>query len=117
VSFKHVGTVEVLRARTYRIDPTNRDRIATEAIVMPGAYPLLSDGFTRIWLMTGTLNGSFLRRGDGMFIASPNDMPLDGLTVTFPSASYGPDEWAAMLNDPVALPGDEQRLRITEETL
>lgn len=48
--FKHVGTVEILRARTYRIDPMNKDIIGTQAVVMPGSYPLMSDGYSCVWL-------------------------------------------------------------------
>jgi hypothetical protein len=112
--FTQVGTVEILRARTYAIDPMNKDILATEAVVMPGSFPLMSDGYTYLWLMTGVLNGNSMRRGDGMFVMGNSDMPIDGLTVTFPSPSFGPSEWKDMINDPVATEGHpEQRLRIT----
>src|SRR3954454_5181932 len=112
--FKHVGSVEILRMRTYNIDPQNKDMLATEAVVKPGPYPLMSDGYSYLWLMTGNLNGNFMRRGDGLFIGGQNDRPIDNLVVTFPSPVFGPDEWEDLLSHPVCIEGhDEQRLRIT----
>jgi hypothetical protein len=114
--FRHIGTVEILRPRTYRIDPMNRDsEVGTEAIVMPGVYPLLSDGITYVWLMRGKVNGNSIRRGDGMFtLTEGSDYPLEGLEVEFPSPLFGPDEWQELLDDPTVIEGhSEQRLRIT----
>ncbi len=112
--FKQIGTVEILRLRTYALDPQNKEITATEAIVDPGIYPLFSDGYTTLWLMTGRLNGDFMRRGDGMFIGYGGDLPLDNLIVTFPSPFFGPDEWKELLSYPVAIEGNpDQRLRIT----
>lgn len=114
--FHHVGTVEILKARTYRIDPMNRNPlIGTEAVVMPGVYPLLSDGITYVWVMRGNINGNSIRRGDGLFVmTSDSDNPLEGFTVEFPSPLFGPDEWKELLNDPTAIEGHhDQRLRIT----
>jgi hypothetical protein len=114
--FKHVGTVEILRMRIYNIDPYARDEpTATEAVVEPGVYPLLSNGFSHVWVMTGKLNGQFLRRGDGLFLAvkGANAIPLN-IDVTFPSKLFGPDDWKEMLADPFCEEGHpEQRLRIT----
>lgn len=112
--FKYIGTVEILQARTYPIDPTNKLNTATEACVVPGSFPLLSDGYTYVWLMTGKLNGNFMRRGDGLFLASGFDLPIDNLVVTFPSPSFGPQDWEELLDHPICHEGDpEQRLRIT----
>lgn len=112
--FKQIGTVEILKARTYNIDPQHKSVLATEAVVMPGKFPLLSDGYSYLWLMTGRLNGNFMRRGDGMFIGGNVDMPIDNLVVTFPSPVYGPGEWKSFLTDPICEEGGpEQRLRIT----
>lgn len=113
--FKHVGTVEILRSRLYKLDPYADLMLATEAIVEPGSYPLLSDGYSYLWMMTGVLNGQFLRRGDGLFIAAKeaNAIPTN-IDVTFPSKLFGPDDWKELLADPSCQEGDpEQRLRIT----
>src|SRR4051794_21959974 len=115
-SFKHVGTVEILRSRLYPIDPYNRDMGATEAIVEVGSYPLMFDGYSHLWLMTGVLNGQLLRRGDGLFVATKaaNAMPTN-IDVVFPSKLFGPDDWEEFLTDPMCREGhSEQRLRITE---
>jgi len=115
--FHHIGSVEILKARTYRIDPMNKDpHIGTEAIVFPGIYPLLSDGLTYVWLMKGNINGNSIRRGDGLFLhtTSGGDNPLEGFKVEFPSPLFGPKEWKELLAHPSAIEGDhEQRLRIT----
>ena len=114
--FKQVGTVEILRTRLYNIDPYARpEPTATEAIVEPGVFPLLSDGYSHVWIMSGILNGQFLRRGDGLFLAvrGANAIPLN-IDVKFPSKFFGPDDWKEMLDDPTVREGDpEQRLRIT----
>ena len=113
--FKHVGTVEILRSRIYNIDPYNREITATEAVVEEGHYPLMSDGYSHVWLMTGKLNGQLLRRGDGLMVGQPgaNAMPLN-IIVTFPSKLFGPDDWKELREDPSCREGHpEQRLRIT----
>lgn len=113
--FKHVGTVEILISRIYSLDPYANPQLSTEAIVEPGVYPLLSDGYSYVWVMTGVLNGQFLRRGDGLFIAAKeaNAIPTN-IGVTFPSKLFGPDEWKELLDDRTCREGDpEQRLRIT----
>lgn len=113
--FKHVGTVEILRARAYTLDPYNRDELATTIVVYPGSYPLLSDGYSHLWMMSGVLNGTFLRRGDGMFLAASYDMPLNGTDVIFPSNLFGPDNWKELLESTTCREGHpDQRLRITE---
>jgi hypothetical protein len=113
--FKHIGTVEILRSRIYSLDPYSKDITATEAVVDAGVYPLLSDGYSYVWLMTGKLNGQFLRRGDGLFLAAKgaNAIPLN-INVTFPSRLFGPDDWKELLADPTCEEGGvAQRLRIT----
>jgi hypothetical protein len=113
--FKHVGTVEILRNRIYNLDPYNRDITATEVVVAPGVYPLLFDGYSHVWVMTGKLNGQLLRRGDGLMVGQPgaNAMRLN-IDVTFPSKLFGPDDWEELLAYPENREGHpEQRLRIT----
>jgi hypothetical protein len=106
--------VEILRTRTYRIDPTNNDPIlGAQAIVSPGIYPLMHDGLSYLWLMTGSLDGNSIRRGDGLFIFGEGDRPIDELRVTFPSPVFGPDEWSDLLESDMCREGHpDQRLRI-----
>ncbi len=114
--FKQIGTVEILRDRIYSLDPYNREITATEVVVPPGVYPLLSDGYSHLWMMTGKLNGQLLRRGDGLMLGvkHANAMPLDGIVVTFPSKLFGPDDWKDLLDYPENREGhSDQRLRIT----
>ena len=114
--FKHIGSVEILRSRIYNLDPyTGSDPTATAVVVEPGVYPLLSDGYSHVWVMTGKLNGQFLRRGDGLILATKgaNAMPLN-IDVTFPSKLFGPDDWKELLAYPENREGHpEQRIRIT----
>jgi hypothetical protein len=115
--FKHVGSVEILRSRIYNLDPYSREITATEVVVDAGVYPLLSDGYSHVWVMTGKLNGQFLRRGDGLMLAQTkgdvNAIPLN-IPVQFPSKLFGPDQWKELLADPTAEEGGvAQRLRIT----
>lgn len=112
---KQIGTVEVLRTRTYAIDAdTPEPRV--EVVVEPGVFPLYEDGLARYWMMTGRVNASnFKRHGDGIFIAGGGDRPT-GPEVTFPSRWFGPDEFAALVAHPTATEGNpEQRLRIAIE--
>lgn len=114
--FKHVGTVEILRTRLYALDPFSRDEpTATEAIVYEGSYPVMSDGYSHVFILKGVLNGQFLRRGDGLFFAAKdaNAIPTN-IPVQFPSKLFGPDDWKELLEDQTATEGHpEQRLRIT----
>jgi hypothetical protein len=113
--FKHVGTVEILRTRLYNIDPYNKDIAATQAIVEPGAFPLMFDGYSHVWVMKGVLNGQLLRRGDGLFLGTKNvNAMLTNIPVEFPSKLFGPDDWKELLAEPTCKEGHpEQRLRIT----
>jgi hypothetical protein len=114
-NFKHVGTVEILRTRLYNIDPYRRDETATNAIVQAGSYPLMSDGYSHLWVMKGTLNGQFLRRGDGLFVATKHANAMEtNIPVEFPSKLFGPDDWKDLLEHESCQEGHpEQRLRIT----
>ena len=112
---EQVGTVEILLTRTYPLDPLNWNRAGnyTEVIVPPGVYPLYSDGFSRLWVMEGQLNsGGVHGHGDGMFIVWPGDVE-SGISVKFPSRTYGPDDWEEWQADPLCTEGHpNQRLRI-----
>jgi hypothetical protein len=114
--FKHVGTVEILATRIYNLDPYAVSGYpATEVIVHEGVYPLLSDGYSHVWVMGGELNGHFLRRGDGLFITAQdaNAIPTN-IGVQFPSKLYGPDDWKELVEHETAREGHpEQRIRIT----
>jgi len=115
--FRHIGSVEVLRDRLYSIDPYNKDQLATEVFVEAGHYPLYFNGYSHLWVMIGKLNGQFLRRGDGLMLASKwaNAIPLN-ITVQFPSKLFGPDDWRDLMEHESTLEGHpDQRLRITIE--
>jgi hypothetical protein len=112
-----IGTVEILRARTYPLDVEAHDDIRSTVIVEPGVFDLFSDGMTTFWMMRGQLNerGPW-RLGDGMFSMSGGDRP-SGIEVVFPSKRFGPDEWAELLTEPNFTEGHpEQRLRVTLTT-
>lgn len=112
--FEQIGTVEILRSRVYNLDPYWTDEIATQVVVDAGTYPLMYDGYSHVWLLTGLLNGNFLRRGDGLMLGYGGDKPLVGLEVTFPTKLFGPDQWKELLAHETAIEGHpEQRLRIT----
>lgn len=112
--FKQIGDVEILRTRIYQLDNTNRDPAALEAVVNPGKYPLYYDGWTHLWIMTGTLStGNLFRRGDGMFTVTLGDTVHSGLTVQFPSKPFGDEEWDDFIQSPTCQKGNiEQRIRI-----
>lgn len=112
--FKHVGTVEILRQRIYNLDPYAQTVLATEAIVEPGFYPLMSDGLSYVWLMNGVLNGHFLRRGDGLFFAGEGNAMPTNIPISFQSKLFGEDDWAELLSHETTIEGHpDQRLRIT----
>jgi len=110
---RQIGTVEILRIRTYWLDGDSTEPIH-EAIVKPGIYPLYSDGLKHFWLMTGTLSlGGFQRQGDGLITAHSGDI-VSNIEVVFPSRTLGPNEFKEILNDPVSTEDNiKQRLRIT----
>lgn len=113
--FKRIGQVEVLRTRIYRLDAHNSgSMIGTRVVVAEGTYPVLSDGFSTVMMLTGLVDGNSIRRGDGVFIMQEGDAPLDGLEVTFPSRVFDSDEWAELIAHPTAVEGHpDQRLRVT----
>ena len=115
-TYAEVGTVEVLIARTYPLDPEATEG-GTDVIVFPGTFPLFSDGLTRFWMMRGELSdGLVRRRGDGMFTMTPADVPT-GIEVVFPSRRFGPDEWDDLTSHDVCREGAPgQRLRVAEDT-
>lgn len=106
---RQIGTVELLRFRVYPIDP--RNPYGAEACVDPGTFPVYSDGDTYSWVMTGHVNGAGVRQiGDGLFEVNPNDTPTER-EVQFASRTFGRDEFAELLADPVCQEGPAQRLR------
>lgn len=110
-----VGTVEILVTRNYPLDP-EAGCSGTEVLVEPGTFPLYSDGYTFLWMMSGKVNeGGVNRRGDGLITAGEFDSP-GALAVTFPSRRLGPDEWAALLRETVCQEGHrDQRLRVRRD--
>lgn len=115
---QQIGTVEVLHARIYDLDP-ERGVPGSTAIVEPGTYPLYRHGLAHFWLMRGELNGGGVnRQGDGLIVMQHGDEPI-GVEVVFPSRRLGPDEFADLLAHDVCREGHpDQRLRIafTEAT-
>jgi len=109
-----IGTVEILRARTYPLDAEAHNDTRSTVIVNPGTFDLFSDGLTTFWMMRGHLNaGGIHRLGDGMFSMYAGDLP-SGIEVTFPSKRFGPDEWAELLAEPNFTEGHpDQRVRVT----
>lgn len=111
--FRQIGTVEILRARVYRIDPQlNKNLTGHEALVQPGEYPVISDGLSYLWIMRGKLTNASVNRGDGLFMFTPGvDTTID-VEVQFTSPFFGPDEWQDLLDHPIATEGHpDQRLR------
>jgi hypothetical protein len=97
-----IGTVQVIRTRSYCLDPYAGDIpgfIPSEVLVEPGEYPLYQDGLSRYWRMTGVLNRNINRMGDGLFSfpANGSDMRSDD-DVVFYSRRYGPDDWALLVS-------------------
>jgi len=115
VSVEQVGAVEVLAGRVYPLDHEIMDHpAATWIYVGPGTYPLYRDCDAHFWMMTGHVNRRTPRKiGDGTFVASGSDGPTDTPEVTFPSARFGPEQWADLLIGPTCTEGHpSQRLRI-----
>lgn len=113
-TFEQIGTVEVLRLRMVPLDATSdATSPGIRIIVEPGRYPLYSDGFSHLWVMSGRIDGNSIRRGDGLFALTGGDNPID-VWVQAPSRVFGPDEFKELLDDPLATEGHaDQRLRIT----
>lgn len=115
IECKQVGTVEVLAARVYALDPSTADP-STFAVVEPGVYPLYELGDARFWVMDGTLNvGGLQKIGDGLLISTPYDEASD-IPVKFPTRSWGPRQWKEFVAEETALEGHkDQRIRIQME--
>lgn len=109
-----VGTVELLRARVYPLDPETADHLlSTEVFVEPGVYPLYREMDAYYWMMTGRINrrGS-TKVGDGIFMLSTKDEAA-GPEVVFPSRRYGATEFDDLMAHPTATEGHpDQRLRV-----
>ncbi len=113
-----IGTVEVLKARIYPLDPEMGDeQLATTVFVDVGVYPLYQHIDAYYWMMTGRINSrGFTKMGDGLFAMSDGDAPA-GPEVTFPSPRFGPEQWANFTAEPVCVEGHpDQRLRIRTAT-
>jgi len=97
---EQIGTVRITRTRIYKLDPWASDDygVPATAIVEPGEYPVYEDGMSRYWRMTGVLNHRSVRLGDGLFTMNGADVPSED-DVVFYSLRYGPDEWAALLEE------------------
>jgi hypothetical protein len=109
-----IGTVEVLRSRTYAIDGDSPDP-RLHAMVSPGIFPLYLRGTAIFWVMEGEILMSNRRVGDGLFVMSDVDTP-SGIKITFPSKTFGAREFEELAEHAVAQPGPEQRLIIKRES-
>jgi hypothetical protein len=112
---EQIGTVEILKTRVYALDDAvAHDAAATTVVVEPGTFPLYLDGISYFWMLTGRINtGRSRRLGDGIFSMSSFD-EAGGPEVTFPSKTFGPDEWDEFTAEPTCTEGHpEQRLRIS----
>ncbi|WP_157931636.1 hypothetical protein [Mycobacteroides abscessus] len=111
--WQQVGTVEVLHTRIYPLDPNVLDGpIATSVAVEPGTYPVYRKYEAYCWIMQGRLNEQSAKIGDGTYIMGGGDSPT-GLQVQFPSRTYGAEEFADLLKDPMCMPGGSQALRFS----
>lgn len=110
-----IGTVELLQMRVCPLD-TNAANYptATEIVVPPGTYPVYRDGDVVFWMLTGQRNARGGRQfGDGLIAIGGPDEGY-GPPVTFPSQSYGPEQFAEFRREPMCTEGHPaQRLRFT----
>lgn len=107
-----IGTVEVLRLRTYA------DSFGNDVTVQPGIYPLVMDQDKMVyWTMEGEISEyfkpDFTKVGDGMFIVHPGGDKLSGEKTTVNSPRFDPSKWAELVQHPIANPGPEQRIVIS----
>ena len=105
-----VGTVEILRQRIYPIDPHNTGPLRTEAVVEPGVFPVYRKFDAYLWILTGQLNERHEKIGDGLFSMHSGDIP-GVLQVTFPSPTFGAEQFAELLAEEMCQDGPDQRLR------
>lgn len=94
---RRVGTIE-LHGCPWRELPldVNEHRDGTTVAVFPGVFPLYTDGLVTYWMMPGQVIMG--RHGDGLFTLNPTG-PADGPVVLVPSKFFGPDEWAAFVEE------------------
>lgn len=111
--WQQVGTVEVLRARIYPLDPNASDEpLRTSVAVEPGTYPVYRKYEAYCWIMQGRLDERSAKIGDGTYLMGGGDSPT-GLQVQFPSRTYGTEEFASFLDDPMCTPGASQALKFS----
>jgi hypothetical protein len=117
VTRRQIGTVSILRERVYprggSLGPDGE--IVDPVAVDPGVWPVYRDDSDMIyWEMTGTLvrrRSAFVNFGDGMFAHQLWDEPTGEGEVIITSMRYTPAGFTLFrTNDPLALPGPEQRL-------
>lgn len=108
--WNQVGTVEILRQRIYPIDPNNIGTLRTEVVVEPGVFPVYRKFDAYLWLMTGRLNERHEKISDGLFAMHGGDVP-GGLSVIFPSPTFGVEQFAEFLSEEMCQEGPGQRLR------
>ena len=110
---EQIGTVEITQLRIYPIDAyaDMNSHETTTVVVDAGEYPVYRNMDAVYWMMTGRVNlrGSE-KLGDGLYALHQGDA-RSPIEVRFPSAMYGPDEFAELLADPVCVDGPSQRLR------
>jgi hypothetical protein len=112
---ERIGTIEILNARIYPLDPqTDSHPLSTSVFVPPGVYPVYRVTEAYYWIMTGRVNAMNPEKiGDGLFVMQHGDAPT-GPEVTFPSRTYGQKEFGELLVAPVCTEGHPaQRLRFT----
>jgi hypothetical protein len=107
-----VGTVELLALRLYPIDPHATGALHTEVAVEPGVYPVFRKYDAYRWVMRGKINERNEKIGDGLYALYGYDRPT-GPEVEFSSPTFGAEQFAELLAEPVCQPGSQQRLRFT----
>lgn len=111
-----VGTVQVLRARVYTLDPDHdvADLHNASAVVAPGTYPVYRAAGRVWWVMTGRVNEIGTIRPlphPGMFTMVTADVPGEQ-EVAVESARLDAAGLAALLAEPLCAEGHPaQRLR------
>lgn len=110
-----IGTVELLRPRVYPFD-------GGDMSVEPGVYPVVwHPGGHVTFLLTGRrshhTSNDVQSRGGGMFLVRPGHDEHEGDEFEFPYGCWSPTDFAALLDDPVAIEGHrDQRLRFDLST-
>jgi hypothetical protein len=99
-----IGTVTLLR-----------DRVYGEVSVPAGTYPIIKNNNIIYFQMVGypiIPASSFERHGDGLFSWSDEDRLSGTKLVDVKSKSWTWEDFIKLLQDPLCLPGEEQRLEI-----